>query len=466
MNDDMIPPGNLESLSGGEVALLKTSASPLDHDQRPTNLEISETRFKHWSELFLHFFVGQGLVQIISLGTGFLLIRWMTVTSYAEYSVAFAFQSTLNILVDLGFSGCIVALVGNRTEDRAVIGTYIKSARHHRTQFFFVIGLGSAIVFPLVVKNQPWPLWIKAILWLAVVTGVWFDGYMMYSAPLLIHRRLKDYYKANTLASMVRLVIVGALHVFGGLVGVVAAWFASLQSAIKGWRYRRDSRDLIIEPASHDPGASKEMAKYLAPLWPEMIFYAFQGQIMVGIIAYFGKTQNIAEVAALGRLGQIFVLFGALNGAVLQPLFAKSSGRKLIKISLLAIVGYLGVACLIVLSSVVVPGPWLWLLGPRYSSLQADLTWALAGSSVSLVIGPFYNLIVAKKWVYWSTSVAIIVLVLTVEILGVSLTDLNSTLAVIKLGVASASCSLGVFAFVSLKGLLREHAQGLNLKSR
>jgi hypothetical protein len=48
------------------------------------------------------------------------------------------------------------------------------------------------------------------------------------------------------------------------------------------------------------------MLHYLSPIIPGIIFTAVQGQISVLLITLFGQTKSIAEVAALGRLGQLF----------------------------------------------------------------------------------------------------------------------------------------------------------------
>jgi hypothetical protein len=46
---------------------------------------------------------------------------------------------------------------------------------------------------------------------------------------------------------------------------------------------------------------------------PATLFYAFEGQIGVLLISWFGKADTIAEVGALSRIPQISVLLGAFN---------------------------------------------------------------------------------------------------------------------------------------------------------
>ena len=65
------------------------------------------------------------------------------------------------------------------------------------------------------------------------------------------------------------------------------------------------------------------MFKYLSPLLPSIAFNAFLGQITIFIASYFGKSQNIAEVSALGRLSQIFVFLATFNSVIVAPYSAK-----------------------------------------------------------------------------------------------------------------------------------------------
>ncbi|WP_257237060.1 hypothetical protein, partial [Nostoc sp. 'Peltigera malacea cyanobiont' DB3992] len=51
--------------------------------------------------------------------------------------MAFGFQSTFGILIDLGFSGTIIALVGDRIYDKKVVGSYIYAGKHFRNLLFW-----------------------------------------------------------------------------------------------------------------------------------------------------------------------------------------------------------------------------------------------------------------------------------------------------------------------------------------
>ncbi|MFN3683192.1 MAG: hypothetical protein ACK41F_04570 [Fimbriimonadaceae bacterium] len=153
-------------------------------------------RLRRWSRLLATFLTGQTLVQGLNVLTGFLLLRWMSVEAYAQYTVANSFQGTIGILTDLGVSGSIVALVGQRIHDKRVVGEYVRAARAFRGRMFLVMALVASVAFPLVTKNQPWAWHVKLLLLGGVLTQIFFSAWGMYNAPLLMHRRLADSYRA------------------------------------------------------------------------------------------------------------------------------------------------------------------------------------------------------------------------------------------------------------------------------
>ncbi len=104
----------------------------------------------------LVYLAGQGLVQFTNLLTGLLLLRWLAVDNYAQFIVAFTFQLTLGFLTDLGFSGTIVALVGPRGNDPAVIGSYIRSGRHIRNILLLCLTPIAAIFYVQIVRQHHW----------------------------------------------------------------------------------------------------------------------------------------------------------------------------------------------------------------------------------------------------------------------------------------------------------------------
>ena len=136
-------------------------------------------------------------MQGLNFVVGFFLLRWLDKTAYAQYSVAFAFQSTIGMLVDLGFTGSIIALVGENAHRPEIVGRYLRTAQFFRTRSFIAITSVAALTYPFFVRHQPWGWQIKALLFAGIFIALAADNLLMYSSVLFMHRKLNLYYRAD-----------------------------------------------------------------------------------------------------------------------------------------------------------------------------------------------------------------------------------------------------------------------------
>ena len=402
---------------------------------------ITSPRALKWTRLLSQFLTGQVVIQALNFLTGFLLLRWLSVTAYAQFSVAFAFQSTLGMLIDLGFSNSIVALVGDRGSDAEVVGRYIRSARHFRNRMYGVMVIVSMAAFPLITRSQPWPFSTKVLLFAAILASLFFQGWGMYAAPLLINGRIKEYYQAQVFAAAGRLCCCFVLFETATLSAWTSAWVGAAALATTGLVYRKKSVRLISEPHQSDPIFNKEMIGYLAPLIPGVVFTAFQGQISLALITIFGHTKSIAEVAALGRLGQLFAVLAAVNSVLIEPNIARLSPiafkKRYVQVIFVAVLMAIGISTI----GFLFPRPLLWLLGKNYSQLQREVGWVVLSSCISYVSGVLWTMHSARKWIWWWGTIAYISLLVVSQTIGIAVLDLSSTMNVVYFGVL-VSCTV------------------------
>jgi O-antigen/teichoic acid export membrane protein len=407
----------------------------------------------NWGRKLGAFFLGQGAVQLMSLLTGFLVIRWLSVDAYAQYSVAFSFQSSVGTLVDLGFSGAIIALVGPRVEEPKVVGRYIRSVLHYRTLLFLVATPIAAAVFIWMTGRQGWSWPARAALFSSVMFSLFFQGWTScYSAPLAMRHRFGPFYRAQFSSGALRLGAFSLLHLVSALSAAAAAWVNSLGLAVQGALYRRHCRELVDEPPQADPAANLEMRRYVAPLVPTTVFYAFESQITIFLITWFGRSQNIAEVAALGRLTQALVILMAFNGIIVNPLIARLPRRQLAAWYWLMVVGGVAVAAALWAVSIFLPGPLLWIVGKNYAHLHAEVPWAVAGWGVYYLVTLLWTMHSARKWVYWWHSGLQCAVLLAAQIGGVWLFDMSTTMGVLKFSLMAAAANLAVQAAAGVYG--------------
>jgi len=413
-------------------------------------------RLKKWGAPLLGFAIGQPAVQLVNLLTGFLLLRWLSVEHYAQFGVAFAFQSTVGMLADLGFSASILALAGERARDPDVVGKYLRSARHYRFWLAVAVGTGFALLFPVITSKQSWDLPTKAAILASILAAVAVQAWTVYQAPLLAQRRISQVYQPQIAGGAIRLALSYLLHVCHALSGVAASWIGTLALTASGWWTKQIAKPFVREPARTDQQANEQMCSYLAPLIPGVVFTAVQSHILVLVITVFGSSQNVAEVAALGRLTQVFGLLTAFNGVIIGPYVATLPRVLLIRRYLLLLVCGVSVAALLVACAFLFPSPLLWLLGPNYQNLRGAVGWAVLIACVIYLSGLLWTMNAARRWVHGWYTALYIALTLIVQIVCALVLPLGTTMGVIFLGLATAMAGLLAHGVATLYFLARD----------
>ncbi len=407
-----------------------------------------------WARKITTFLLNQGGIQLLSLCTGLLVLRWMSVESYAQYSVAFGFQGSIGMLIDLGVSGTVIALVGSRIDEPAVVGRYIRSVLHLRTRGFLIglpVGLG---IFWWITGRQGWPWELRLALFGSVMFTLYYQGWAgSYSGALLMHQRLGPYYRTQFAGGISRIIATGALHFVSLLNAATGAWVNALIMGLSGYLYRRDSRDLVREPERADPTANKEVVRLAAPTILPIIFTAFEGQVTLFLVTYFGQSHNIAEVAALGRLTQILLVIQAFNEIVIHPYVARLPRERLLGRYLLFVAAGAGFTVCLWAASVLFPGLFLFILGPRYANLRAEVPWSVAGWALYYLSGLLWAMHSGRKWIFWWHTTTYCVMMVAAQVAGVFLFDLSTTLGILRFGLLGSGASLlvqvagGVYGF-------------------
>ena len=410
-------------------------------------------RFRRWSPMVAKFFLGQSINQAIGLLTGFLLLRWLSIDDYAQCSFTLGFQSMIALLLDMGFSGSIVALVGDRTSDPAVVGAYISTAKYFRRRIAIGLLPLAAVFFLLTAGKHGWSYSTQFLLYCSAVCSVFAQGTLsMYTAPLLISRQPATLQRWAAIASVGRLLTLAGLHAGSLLNGWMTAWSGTLSTFYAAVICRRITRAQVLEPEIPSVEVRRDMVRYLAPLMAGLVFVAFQSQITIFLIATFGHNQGIAEVAALGRIGQLFGLLGSFNGAILQPYIAARPGGSLWKSYWLALLVTGSIAGAICTVGCLAPTPLLWLLGPKFSHLSVEMRWMLVASTASYMGGVMWTMHAARKWVFWWGTWAYIFLVIATPIFSSPFIDFGTTRGVVYFSVISSVVVLGLHISTAIYG--------------
>jgi len=397
----------------------------------------------------------QGITIAANLLYGFLCVRILPLTEYAKFAVVFGFSGTLNILMDVNFSGTLAPLIGTHVDDRTLIADYVASLRHLAYRLYVVVGVGAIFVYPIMVRHQSWDWWtvsamvaiLLAVSWLVRLSG-------SYGAVLIVCRYRAPWYRAQLIASLGTLALlltfwsIHCLSAFAAiLINVAGMAFVSFSNyfyaqkvlACKG-NSTREKRNAIIHLAM--------------PNMPNAIFYAFQGQIALLLITIFGHTSAVAGVGALSRLSQIFLFFGQMNFLLLEPYFARLPESKFKRNYAAAVIVEI-ILCLVVSGTALTfPQIFLWILGHKYNGLSREVFLAIAGSSLSYFSGVLWGLHSARKFVYWWASSAYIFLTIAVQVWFICRIDLSTVRAVLELNIVTACVSVLMNALAGVYGMI------------
>jgi hypothetical protein len=423
-------------------------SNPLPNSRRTTRQRITLAL-----GVLIKFCLGQGALQSINLLTGLYLVHALSIESYAQFGLAFGFQTTMATLMDLGFAGSIIPLVGDRISDTVLVGRYVRAAKHLRDRTFFIFSPLAAIILVALMHEHKWNPYLQGALLLSVLLALYSGGSVSYfSAPLILYGRLRQYYFPQSLSALGRLLCCLVL----GAGGLLSSWVAAALSAafvsLSSWLLGKEALKLIVWTKSHDAIASKEIRRYILPVIPAVIFSAFQMQIALILISIFGQTVNIAQVAALGRLSQLFAMLTTFNLVVIEPRIARLSPDRLFS----AYIRLVAAACLFAAIMIAIgfrfPHVYLWVLGKKYETLGSLTGWVVVTACVGYVTNLIWLMNRSRRWLFWRGTILEIGLTLLVDIVYVSFIGVRTTRGAVFFSLASSICSLCTHLYITTYG--------------
>jgi O-antigen/teichoic acid export membrane protein len=400
-----------------------------------------------------NFVFGQGATQIINVLVGLFLVRKLSLEAYAQFGVATGFQNVFSVLMDLGFASTIVPLVGARANEYEVTGRYVRAARHLRDRSFLLLAPVACVAFLYVVHKHHWSWALQLALLASVLVSLYSSGVAsFFSAPLLLHRRIREYYLPQLLTSVARLALYGALLLLHVLNAWTAAGLAALTFTANAIFIRRSAQAYMRWPEKDDKEAERELMRYVLPATPAIVFSAFQSQISLFLVSLFGSTIHIAEVAALGRIGQLFLVLMTFNTVVIEPFVAKLDRSRIARYFVIfPLLGALACSPL-VLVAFRWPQVFVLLLGQKFVGLAPYMGWYVLSASMNFVSGLIWIMNRSRKWVFWSGSIVEVVLLLAVQAIFLAYVGVSTTQQAVFFLLASSCCYAIAHGYVTVVG--------------
>lgn len=403
-----------------------------------------------------HFFTRQGLAVGANLLYGLLCVRALGVQEYAKFAVLFGFMGTLTFLLDAGVSNTLTPLVGERIQDLKLIADCVAAIRRVAFYSYLIVAPIAGVILTLIVQRQHWGATVVAEMIGVLLATAWFSRVNAnYGLALVVLRDRNYYYRVQMMGAVGALALLGtslALHRFNIYVGIL---LNVAQTIFMGTLNYRRVRKLLGTGGRALPHLQRAILRLAVPNLPNTLFYAVQGQITLTLIVIFGRTTGVADIGALSRLSQIFVIFNQVNLILVEPFFAKLPVARLKQHYLLAIAAAASCCALFSGLAFSFPGIFLWLLGPKYYQLRAEAGLVILGGSCAYMYGFMWLIHTSRRFIYWWTTVANIALVVLVEIFFILQYDLSSVRNVLKMNIATGLASVLVTVACGVYGFWR-----------
>lgn len=350
----------------------------------------------------LAFLSGTVVSHGLSALAGLLLTRWLSVDQYAVYTVVIVLTGAMTVLTMGGVNIAFSTIVGRTWPDRLRAAQALEAALRERR-------IISIVVLPLFLLTAAWLLHrakadtglIVALLGLLVLQWHFDMRSKISDQILLFARRALGLQMLDTAMSLLRFVLVLAAQGVGLLSVMVATLIGTVASGLRVPLIQRWTRqELPAQAVDALPEDRQEIRSVTRRQMPVELFYCFQSQIALFIIALSGTTAATASFGALGRIAQLFVPITMLVSSYAIPRFSQEKHKVLRALFGWSLLGLLpGVA--MVLIAKFLPGVLLWLIGPNYANLQAEVFVATLGSALVLFAGTLWRLAANRGWNRW-----------------------------------------------------------------
>jgi O-antigen/teichoic acid export membrane protein len=440
------------------MAIVPLGSEEFDRDPTtvvtmPSKQNHRNKRVQRAAQIVMKFLFGQGATQSLTILANLFLVRTLSIEAYAQFGLAYGFQSVFSVLMDLGFASTIVPMVGPDRDDAALVGRYVRSARHLRNKLFWWLSPVATVAFAAIMHKHHWSMKVQILLLLSVLVGLYSAGKVSYfSAPLFVFGKLREYYLPQAVTGAGRLLMYIALFFAGGLSAWTAAGLSALVVTFNGFLIHKSSAKYFQWPDREDPETDRELIRYILPASPAIIFAAFQSQISLFLISIFGGTAYIAQVAALSRIAQIFTVLSMFFTIVVEPHVARVD-RFHLRRTFLLFIALTSVACVpLVVIAFVWPKLYLWVLGAKYQDLASVMGIYVLSLCMNSVSGLMWIMNRSRKWVFWSGSIVEIVLLLGVQCLFLIFVGVNNTHEAVIFNLASSFCYLLAHGYVTVYG--------------
>lgn len=349
------------------------------------------------------YMLSQGVAQAITLFLGIVVVNLLPIEEYALYIIANAILVVVSIGSNFGLSQGIISIGSGHRADQGYVGALFNAARWW-THRFMVLAIFISIGFSaLLFMENPWPLSIQVAIVTIVIFAGWAQvGSSLGRAVLNIHHDARSLFHVSIGESGMRMALLPICIIWPAAIAVL---LVNLVGTFVGSRIAlHRARRKFDRYAKEGPEERKALIRFISPLVLINVYFVFQGQIAILLLSVYADIRAVAEIGALGRLGQVFNVFMLLNSFLVHPIFARVRSRSDYLSSLAWLVFALAAfSTAVMISAFLLPEWWLLILGDQYASLTKELPIAIVSSLLTLAGASFYVVVIARGSTKWQS---------------------------------------------------------------
>ncbi|AWG22196.1 hypothetical protein FFWV33_12065 [Flavobacterium faecale] len=393
------------------------------------------------------------LLKGIGFVTGILVVRLLPVQEYAFYTLANTMAGTLIVLTDGGISNGVMSISGKVWKDPDKLGTVLATGLDLRRKFAVItLIIAVPIIIYLLLLNKA--SWLTAIL---IVLSLIPAFYADLSDSLLeitpkLHQDISSLQKNQITVGIGRLALtLLTIFIFPWTFIILLA--SGLPRIYGNHKLTKINAKFVNTDQKPDPVVRKEILKVVARILPNIIFFAFSGQIVIWILSVFGNANELASIGALGRFSILIGLFSSLLTTLFVPRFSRleDNKSKILKAFLIFQVILFLFTSFVMLIVFLFPSQMLWILGTAYNGLSSELFLILLANCIGLISAMTGSLIGSRG--HFLNPVLVIVMNLGTVTVAFFMWDLSTLQGILYYSILYQCISLTVnyiFSFYKL----------------
>jgi O-antigen/teichoic acid export membrane protein len=389
-----------------------------------------------WLNLLARFASVQLVIQVLGFVSGILIVRHLSKPDYAVFTIANALIATLSMLADSGVTGAVSAIGGKIWQDNEKLSVLVSTALSLRRRLALT---ATGVLTPVFV----WMLWKNSApaATVAVVVAIALAGFFLQftsnvmSVGIWLRQELKRLQMFTLAPALLRAVLI-ALASLIFLDARIALLIGVLAAALQIVLVRRWEHGAIRWDRPSDAECRGRIVGVLKRQAPLTIFYCVQSQIITWLISVFGRSEQVADIGAIGRFAMIFMLVSSVVNGIVVPRFARCQDASVLRRRYCQVaIGFASFAGALVALSAMFPGALLWVLGSKYAHLTREVWLLMLSSALAGMFGTLSAMAFCKAWIVPAiVSIPAEIAVQTLLILTLDLSTVRGVLIVGCLG--------------------------------